>query len=221
MRITEKDRALMGLVDKWGFLTVLDVELMSGLKSSAVQWRLNRLANVGMLKREKIILTGEFAYLPRNARRGVNIQEFEHDQTVKRLAMYFKAEGENKSEAPEIKEIITERELRHAAAVDSGILGLSRKVPDFILATVDGRKIAVEVELTAKHKPRLAAHIKKCGESVIKNKIDIILYACGTDAIKKRVDAEAARQGLQSRIMSFILPENINVYQGGWPWLQE
>lgn len=221
MRVTEKDRELMRLIERWGFLTIVDVQLICNQKKTAVQWRLSRLVKIGLLRREKIVLTGEFAYLPKNAKRGVNIMEFEHDQTVKRFAMYLKAEGEYNPEAPEITEIITEKELRHAEALESGILGLSRKVPDFILKTADGRKIAVEVELTAKHKPILKAHIKKCGESILQNKFDMILYACDTEAIKKRVEDETSRQGLQSRIISFVLPSGIINYTGGWPWPPE
>lgn len=221
IRITEKDHELIKLVEKWGFLTALDVQLMNGLSASAVQWRANRLAGVGMLKREKIILTGEFAYLPREARRNVNIMEFEHDQTVKRLAVYLKTEAQYNPEAPKVKDIITEKQLRHEAAFESGIIGLSRKVPDFIIVAEDGFKMAVEVELTAKHKPRLTAHIKKCGEAIIKNQFSMILYVCSTEAIKKRIDAETAAQGLQSCIRTALLPPNIINYTGGWPWLPE
>lgn len=220
MSITEKDNRLIELVEQWGFLTALDIQMFLDVKMAAANWRVRRLVDLGLLKCESAKVTREYVFLSRNARHGVNPLEFNHSQIAKRLAVFITNQTLHNPdpEAPKIKQVITERQLMHEAALESGILGLSRKLPDFILEFNNGYKRAVEVELTAKHRPILKKHIGKCGEAVFKGQANDFLYICGTEAIRQRVATEAAAQGLQTVIQTALLPENIMNYQGGWPW---
>lgn len=199
MRLTEKDRELVRLIERWGFMRVEDVCKFQKYKNkNSAVWRLNRLVEHGLIKREKSVL-GFFLYMPLSYR-GIDIAAFPHDQTVKYLALHLSEEMGC--------EYLTLRELRSAARVDEGVAGLTKKVPDFILVQSD-KRIAIEVELSQKPLKRQRENIDRYLDSLQKQEFVQVFYYCGSYAILERIRQITTENGVSHLIKSTRLPEEI------------
>lgn len=151
-----------------------------------------------LIKREKSIF-GFFLYVPLDFR-GLDVASFEHDQTAKRLAFVLSQQYNC--------QYLTLRELRAKAALDMGVLGLSKKIPDFALVQNE-KHIAIEVELTQKSIKRQRTNIDKYIESLGKKEFLQVVYYCRSSAIKERLDALTAEKGVQAVIKIALLPDGV------------
>jgi Mn-dependent DtxR family transcriptional regulator len=154
MRLTITDIKLIRWVNKMKRVNVRHVEKFLHVSMSNVYRRLKRLVDNGYLVHEQIFHLKPGIYYPTwkgvNAAGDplsparVNLTEYEHDLIVTDIALYFeKKYGYWKSE----------REIRS----DKGITLKSQNhvhIPDG-LTIIEGKKIAIEVELTQKGKERI------------------------------------------------------------------
>lgn len=203
MRLTEKDKKVIELIEKWGFVTAEDLRYMLGLKDvTGVKWRLNRLVENGLLSRGKVFVVGKFVYFKGSLQK-IDIANYDHDQRVKILAKVL---------ADKLCcDYITEKELRREARQETGIVGLTKKIPDLLLVK-DGIKIAVEVELSQKDKKRQTKNIEHYVNELSAGKYNQVFYYCGSDAIKSRlkmiVEAKNMSNYIKTELISSILPED-------------
>jgi len=178
MRLTDKDKELIKLIDRWGFMSVKDICKIQGYKNENLAvWRLKRLVENHLIKREKSVF-GYYFYVPADFR-GVDLATVEHDQTAMHLCLALCRMHK--------VEYLTIRELRSAARVNEGVVGLSRKVPDFVLVNKDGQQIACEVELSQKSLTRQRENIGRYVECLARNEYSKVWYFCGSGAILERV----------------------------------
>ena len=198
MRLTDEDKKLISLIEKWGEMKIEDVqEWLEKKNRNAVVWRLNRLVENGILKREKTVF-GFYVYTPLKFK-GVDVASYEHDQIVKKLCLKLSKELNC--------DYLTVRELRSLARRDMGIVGLSVKVPDFILLKGE-KKIAIEVELTQKNLKRQRELIEKYVSQLQKGEYMQVFYYCGSQAIKDRLDKITTEKNVSNHIIAKLL-ENV------------
>lgn len=184
-------------------MRIEDVCLFNGYKNrNSAVWRLNRLVENKLIQREKCVF-GFYIYVP-NDFKGLDVASFGHDQTAKNLAHILSQQYKCQYK--------TIRELRSEAYLDMGVLGLSKKIPDFVLVQNE-RNIAIEVELSQKSIKRQRTNIEKYIESLAKGDFMLVMYYCGTEAIKARVDAITAEKGVQELIKTNILPDGVRYEQ--------
>lgn len=195
MRLTEEDRKLIKLIEKWGEMKIEDVqEWLEKKNRNSVVWRLNRLVKNEIIKREKLVF-GWFVYEPTNYK-GVDIANYEHDQIAKKLCLKLSKELDC--------DYLTSRELRSLARRDLGIAGLSAKIPDFTLIKND-KKIAVEIELTQKNLKRQRELIEKYINQLQKKEYMQVFYYCGSQAIKERLEQITIEKNVQNFIFIKLL----------------
>jgi len=200
MRLTAQDKGLVELIERWGFMSVEDVCIFQRYKNrNSAVWRLKRLVDGGVIRREKIIF-GFFIYTVLDFH-GVNIATFEHDQTAKRLALYL---------SNNLKcDYKTITELRSTARLELGVAGLTKKIPDFVLMQGEQR-IAVELELSQKNLARQRAVFDKYIEAFNRRECHKVFFYCGSKAILDRVRQVITEKRLQQAASAALLPEKMN-----------
>lgn len=195
MRLTEEDKKLITLIEKWGEMKIEDIQTWLEKKNrNSVVWRLNRLTENKIIKREKIAY-GFYVYTPINYK-GTDIASYEHNQIAKKLCLKLSKEL--------ACNYLTIRDLRSLAKRDMGIAGLSVKVPDFVLVKED-KKIAVEVELTQKNLKRQRELIEKYMLQLQKKEYIQVFYYCGSTAIKERLEKIIIEKNLANYIIVNLL----------------
>ena len=197
MRVTEKDKKLVELVERWGFLTIEDVIKICGFKNqNAAVWRLKRLTKNNIIKREKSILACYF-YVPLDYR-GIDLATLEHDQVAKHLCLRWSRDNQCGYQ--------TARELRSAARVNDGVAGLTKKIPDFVLIK-DGKKIACEVELTQKSLARQRENIERYVGCLMRKEFMQVNYFCGSVAILERLKLIIADKRMENFIRVSLIQD--------------
>lgn len=193
---------MVELVEKWGFVTVEDLGYMLGLKDTAIKWRLNRLIENEILSRGKVFVIGKYVYFKGSLQK-IDIANYDHDQRIKKLAKVMT----DKLGC----DYITEKELRREARKETGIAGLTKKIPDLLLVK-DGIKIAVEIELSQKDTKRQTKNIEHYVKELSAGKYNQVFYYCGSEAIKNRlkmiVDAKNVSNYIKIELISTQLPED-------------
>lgn len=158
--LTERDRHILAEVARFGFLQADQIRRVvsreRNVSKRMVYHILNRLEEQGYLKRRRVLVGLPGLYLPTErgleaadsdfARTRVRLQTVEHDLTVIDVALALTARTGGAW--------VTERELRREAGQRFGV-GHQGHVPDGVLVLPDGRRVAVEVETSAKTLRRL------------------------------------------------------------------
>lgn len=196
--MTDKDVEIVGFLKKWGYGIVEDMMLFGGLKRNAIVWRLKRLVESGVVKRERCVF-GKYIYYCEGFK-GLNVAGYEHDLMCKKMCKYLISNLDCG--------YLTERELRSEAVADFDIAGLSKKVPDFVLVK-DGSRIAIEVELTQKSLKRQRNNIETYSKQLNAGGYSCIYYYCASDEIRDRVRGIALLFGRQDSIIADNIPEGL------------
>jgi hypothetical protein len=167
-RITERDMAVVAWVGRQRFAEAAQVARRFGMDEGNLYRRLRGLVAAGLLAHRRVFHLQAGVYWAtsaglaaadlRLAPAGIDIRTYQHD----RLATGVAVELEEEFGRAAVK---TERELRsHDATAAQPRYGISRSMstgrrglhfPDLAIEGVDGRPLAVEVELTAKGRARL------------------------------------------------------------------
>ena len=215
-RLTARDVELLEFLAEHRLALPTHVAVLLGTSTAAATTRLNKLAAAGMLKRQPAfpgeppwyqITSGGLAIIgsslpaPR-----VDLRTYEHDVGVAWL--WLAARGGTFG-PPE--QILGERRLRsHDGSRDPDAEPLGVRIggfgphgreklhyPDLILRTADGRRIALELELTPKSRTRLETIVGGYGADP---RFDGAVYLVDRPAVARSVQSAARRLGISELV---------------------
>jgi hypothetical protein len=155
--ITERDREILRLINRFGYLTAAQVAKLMGMSKRMTYLRLQRMVQKRYLNHRRVLFGQAGIY--RCSARGLEeieaelgrfparLQTLPHNLAVADVAAAL-------LERYPGSEWITERELRREAGQKFGV-GANVHVPDGVLVLANREKIAVEYENTTKAKATL------------------------------------------------------------------
>lgn len=201
--LTERDIEIMRYIHKFGYLAARHVTAAFKMHPKAAYRRLSIMTKSGYLRRVRplaeeagVYLLTEHGIEACDAGRGrarIRLHTFKHDLLVADIALALAATGGDRW--------ITERELR-AGAGGIGRPGPRAHVPDGVLAR-SGKRIAVEVELTAKPKARLEKLLRGY---VRRTEYQQIWYFCKTKRQAEHIQ-DVARRIAPSLVVTKLIEE--------------
>jgi len=184
LEVTEKDYQLIELVDRWNYLTVEEIALLLRKAESTIKWRVKRLIDLKLLKRDRELI-GKDVYFKKVNR--FKLPYYNHDHSIKVLATYLSKKYDC--------EYATPKELVSDLLKTKGVSFLGAKVPDLLLLK-DGKKIAIESEITQKQMKRQEANLDKYKDDLSFGNYSMVIYFCGSEAIKERLDKIILDKGI-------------------------
>ncbi len=216
-RLTERDTALLSFLSEHRLALPAHVAVLLGTSAGTAAARLSRLADAGLAKREPAF-PGEPCWYRIN-RRGlavvgsslppprIDLRSYKHDVGVAWLWLAARA-----GVFGPVDEILAERRLRSldgarapddaALAVRLGGFGPHGRerlhYPDLILHGADGRRIALELELTPKARTRLETILGGYGAD---SRFDRVVYLVERAAIATSVRNAARRLGVSDLVV--------------------
>lgn len=215
VRVTERDCELLAFAARHRLVHAGHVATLLGVTEARAGAILARLARGGYVRKQPVFdrpacyritrpgLAVAGAALPPP---GVDLRSYEHDVG----AAWLWLAARDGAFGP-LREILAERQLRsHDEAPDRADAPLAVRLggigrggrerlhyPDLLLLRPDGRRIAVELELSAKSRTRLAGILAGYGADP---RIDAVLYLVPNRKLGRSVIAAAERLGLASRV---------------------
>jgi DNA-binding MarR family transcriptional regulator len=215
-RLTDRDAELLEFLAEHRLALSTHVAVLLGTSTPAATARLNRLAEAGLLKRQ-LLLPGE----PRSyqiTKNGLavvrsslptprgDVRAYEHDVGVAWL--WLAARG---GTFGPLEQILAERRLRsYDGSRESGAEPLGVRLggfgphgreklhyPDLILRTADGRRVALELELTPKSRTRLETILAGYGADP---RFDGVVYLVDRPGVARAVQATTRRLGISDLV---------------------
>jgi hypothetical protein len=211
-RLTDPDLDLLRFLAEHRLALPAHVGALLDTSAAAATARLNKLANAGLLRRQPAFPGEPCSYqITRNglavignsmAAPRVDLRTYEHDVGVAWL--WLAARG---GTFGPLEEIIGERRLRsldgsreqgaEPLAVRLGGFGPHGRerlhYPDLVLRTADGRRVALELELTPKSRTRLETILAGYGADP---RFAGVVYLVERPAVARSVQAAARRIGI-------------------------
>lgn len=210
-RLTDPDLALLSFLAEHRLALPAHVSVLLSASAAAATSRLNKLVNAGLLKRQAgfpgeprsyqiagngLAVIGSPLPPPR-----VDLRAYEHDVGVAWLWL-----AARNGTFGRVEEVISERRLRSCdGSRDPNAEPLSVRLggfgphgrekvhyPDLILRTADGRRVALELELSSKTRTRLEMILGGYGADP---RFDGVLYLVHTSAVARSVQSAARRLG--------------------------
>ncbi len=215
-RITARDRALLEFVAAHRFVFAAHAKVFLDASASVTFARLRALERHGLLLHDRLLHEYPRHYQATRAGLGLidsklppartDAREFKHDVGVAWL--WLAARGEAFGE---VEQVIAERALRsrdarrvageEPLAVRLGGQGPGGRdrlhYPDLLLVGRDGRRTALELELTAKSRTRRETILTGYA---IDNRIERVLYLVESDAIGRAVGATVRKLGISGLV---------------------
>tara|TARA_B110000003_G_C16453769_1_gene458971 strand:+ start:62 stop:673 length:612 start_codon:yes stop_codon:yes gene_type:complete len=191
IRVTDRDVEIIKWLNKHGYATVTQIAKYISTSKQFAYARLKKLVDNQYIEHQRIFAKGDGIYKPSlvgnkmanevmKPVNKINLQTYQHNLKLVDLSMHLL-----KSYSCEF---ITERQLRHEKG-NSGI-GRLGHISDGILL-IDGKKIAIELELTGKSNYRLE---KIINEYVTKFEFEEVWYFC-SDEVKEKLTDKTAKYG--------------------------
>lgn len=160
MKLTERDIGILKFINEFGFSEMPQIERRFGLKKPRSYQLLTRLVEEGYVKHERVFhgrhgiyrlsrKGAKLTHLPPLAR--VPLANYKHDITL--MEVYLRL----REQYPEAS-WISERELKRDKYFDG--VGKFGHLSDGLLVFKDGKRIAVEVELSLKSRNRVEQILK-------------------------------------------------------------
>jgi hypothetical protein len=208
--IDEPDRELLRFLALHRATTAAQVPVLLKISPRRASERLRRLEDARLLRRDRI-----FAGRPATVtitRRGlreigselppprVSLTEYRHDVGVSWLWL-----AARDGVFGHMREVVAERELR---AATQPVRGLEQHRADLQLTTAAGKRIAVELELTAKSTERLdRIMLGFAGDP----QLDAVLYLVPDAALARRIGQAAQRAGIADMVrVQRLAPDGIH-----------
>ena len=215
-RLTGHDLELLAFLAEHRLALPRHVAVLLGTSAPAATARLNRLANAGLvtgravfhgeprsyqITRTGLAHIGSHLPTPR-----IDVRAYEHDVGVAWLWL-----AANEGTFGSLQEVISERRLRsHDGFRDPGTEPLAVRLggfgphgreklhyPDLVLRTADGRRVALELELTPKGRTRLETILAGYGADP---RFDGVVYLVQNSAVARAVRAAARRLGISDLV---------------------
>ncbi len=216
VRITERDRQLLAFVARHRFVLSTHVQALLGISAAAASARLRALSAAGMLSHGRLLhqqpahhqitskglaLIGSDLPRPR-----FDLRCYEHDAGVAWLWLAARS-----GTFGALREVLSERQLRSRDAKPDGRrnpLGVRLggagpggrerlHYPDLLLTTANGRRIAVELELSSKGRVRREKILAGYGADP---RIDAVVYFAESPQLARSIRASAARLGISQLV---------------------
>jgi len=194
--VTEKDYDLINLINRWHYLTIEEMTILTGKAMQTMAWRANRLVELKLLKKKKELISREVYFQGTNP---FKLTYYNHDHSVKILANKFSKQYNC--------DYLTSKEIKSNLIKKNGVNFLGVKVPDLILLK-DDKKIAIESEITQKAKNRQKINLDKYKDDLSFNLYSLVIYVCETKAIKERLDKviiEKEIEGLKTILFQEVI----------------
>jgi hypothetical protein len=231
VQITERDRELLAFVGRHQFVLAAHVAVLLGTSEQAAAKRLGALAKANYLTSEPVLHGRPRTY--RSTRKGldlvgsrmrvpkVDVAKFDHEIGAAWLWLAARAGAFG-----QIREVLAERELRsHDARAEldqpphgvrlggSGPHGRERlHYPDLVVVDADGRRIAVELELSSKGRARRERILAGYASDT---RVGAVLYLARGPQLARSIRESAARLGCSRLIQVGQLPAAVPVAAGG------
>lgn len=208
--LDDGDRELLGFLALHRATTAAQIPVLLGISPRRGSDRLRRLEQARLLQRERIFAGqpstvtitphGRRAIGSRLPPVQVSLTEYRHDVGVSWLWLAAR----DGAFGP-MREIVSERELRAAA---QPVRGLEQHRPDLLLTTAAGKRIAVELELTAKGAGRLERiMLGFAGDPGL----DGVLYLVPNATLARQVERAAHRTGITDMVhVQRLAPDGIH-----------
>ncbi len=211
-QITDRDLELLGFIAAHRFVFAAHAKVFLNASRSVTLARLRTLSDRGLVTRDwqmrqypphyQVTRAGLHLIGSELPRPRIDRQEFEHDLGLAWL--WLAARG---GAFGELREIVAERELRSRdgrresgeppLAVRLGGFGPAGRdrlhYPDLLLVDREGRRIALELELTPKSRARRE---KILSGYAVDARIDEVVYLVESKAIGRSIDAAARKLGV-------------------------
>ncbi|KAB2400686.1 MULTISPECIES: hypothetical protein [Bacillus cereus group] len=212
MAITKRDVEIIEWVNLHGFVLAEQVQEFFGLGKTVVYRRLKEMVEQGVLKRERILYDyGNVYWVTKDgvelcesemaAGKKPSVNNFVHDKKLVDLSVKLlkKYEGSSWITARQIKS----RLVRKASEKDK-FKALAMRVADGILI-VNGKKYAVELELSLKNRTRVKQIIGDYAERIAKGQYVSVIYVVEKESIAKVLREEMNQTVVSDRfqIMTF------------------
>ncbi|MEA2160982.1 MAG: hypothetical protein QOD66_3362 [Solirubrobacteraceae bacterium] len=216
MQLTDRDRILLAFVADHRLVLTGHVQVLLGKSDSAARGRLGALSRAGYLAQHRLFHRQPACY--QVTRRGlaaigsdlprprIDLRSYMHDVGLGWLWLSARAG----SFGP-VSEVLSERQLRSR----DGLPGSGRErlavrmfgfgpggreqlhYPDLLLRTPDGKRIAIELELTAKGRTRREKILSGYGAD---RRIDLVVYLVNRPEVARSVRASAAKLGMSDLV---------------------
>jgi len=216
VQITERDRELLEFIAEQRLVLASHVQTLLRISQPAAYARLRALCDAGLLVREQrlhrqpscylvtrsgLAATGSELPAPR-----LDLRSYDHDVGLAWLALLARS-----GTFGPMREIICERHLRsrdaraerdqQPLAVRLGGHGAGGRerlhYPDLLLVDPAGRRIAVELELTAKGRRRREQILRGYAAD---RRVDVVLYLVRDRVLARSLAASARRLGISERV---------------------
>jgi hypothetical protein len=128
-------------------------------------------------------------------RRAPTLVSGPHHEACAQVAAYLLRQDQEMLGPREL--LLEERWVEEVQWREHGELRRRGHRPDFIVTTRQERRMAIEVELTAKSPARLRAILGLYRGWLFEGRIDSLLYLAGTDRERRQVHREAEACGLE------------------------
>ncbi len=215
-RLTDRDVELLWFLAEHRLALPTHVAVLLGTSAPAATARLNRLAKAGLvtgravfrgeprsyhITRSGLAHIGSHLPTPR-----IDVRAYEHDVGVAWLWLAARS-----GTFGPLEEVISERWLRsHDGSRDPGAEPLAVRLggfgphgreklhyPDLVLRTANGRRVALELELTPKSRTRLETILVGYGADP---RFDGVVYLVQSATVARAVRAAARRLGIEDRV---------------------
>jgi hypothetical protein len=214
VQLTDRDRMLLSFVADHRLVLAGQVQVLLGASDWVTRGRLRALSRAGYLAQHRLFHQQPACY--QATRRGlaaigsdlpkprIDLRSYMHDVGLGWLWLSARAG----SFGP-VSEVLSERQLRsHDGLPGSGRererLGVRMfgfgpggreqlHYPDLLLRTPDGKRIAIELELTAKGRTRREKILSGYGAD---RRIDLVVYLVNRPEVERSVRASASKLGI-------------------------
>lgn len=194
--ITERDREIIGLINRFGFITADKLALIYGISENRMRRRLKVLVDYELLKHERLLSAYPGVYWPTRDGKELSgnpltpivkprFATFEHELAVIDVYLEVKQKYGDSINWITAREIMSNR-LAHARDAKEAFRLLKSKIPDALIMR-EGKKFAVEVELSLKGLPRLKKILADYNSGIAQGAFDGVLYYTDKETVFSRL----------------------------------
>jgi hypothetical protein len=196
-RITERDRDIITLINKFGFMTADRLGKIYSISQSRVHRRLKILCDKNLLRHNRLLSAYPGAYWPTKDGKELSgsfltpihaprLATFEHDLKVIDVYIDIKEKYGDSVNWLTSREILSRR-ITEARSTREAFQALKSKIPDAILVRGD-KKFAVEIELSTKSRQRLRKILAGYAASLAQGTLNSVLYYTTRQTIAERLE---------------------------------
>lgn len=206
VQITERDKKILGWINRFRYVTAGQVMKKFNIGRTAAYVRLKKLKDGGYLKYLRFFRNRPGIYLCTgtgtavsnselsNYNKKIDLATYEHHLTVVDISIKLKNQGK----------WITEREIWSEVYRELDGKRSNIHIPDGIIVDREGRRTAVEVELTSKSEKRLRQIMKAHRRARM---YDDVLYIVKNTGIKEKIERLSGPLNVKVKLLEEVLKD--------------